>query len=77
MLTGPEGEPLTQLRRNLEADGIRLVRFGHDFGDATESAVVRALAGEIPVRGTLPIALSEAWPVGFGLQRPAASTQAR
>ena len=49
----------------------------YDFGDAAEAAVVRALAGEIPVRGTLPVALSEAWPVGFGLQRPAASTQAR
>ncbi len=49
----------------------------YDFGDAAELAVVRALAGEIPVRGTLPVALSDAWPVGFGLQRPAASTQAR
>jgi beta-N-acetylhexosaminidase len=48
-----------------------------DFGDAAESAVARALAGEIPVQGTLPVSLSDAWPVGFGVTRPAASTHAR
>ena len=49
----------------------------YDLGDYAEAAIARVLAGEIPVRGTLPVALSETWPVGFGLQRPAATTQAR
>jgi beta-N-acetylhexosaminidase len=49
----------------------------YDLGDYAEAAVVRALAGELPLRGTLPVALSEAWPVGFGLQRPAVATQGR
>jgi hypothetical protein len=39
--------------------------------------VVRALAGESAVRGTLPVGLSDSWPVGFGLQRLAPMTQAR
>jgi beta-N-acetylhexosaminidase len=49
----------------------------YDFGDYAETAVVRALAGELPVRGTLPIAIAEQWPVGFGLQRQPAVTQPR
>ena len=49
----------------------------YDFGDYTETAVARALAGELPVRGTLPIAIAEQWPVGFGLQRVPALTQPR
>jgi beta-N-acetylhexosaminidase len=49
----------------------------YDFGDAAEAAVVRALAGETALHGTLPVALSETWPVGFGLQRPLIATQAR
>jgi beta-N-acetylhexosaminidase len=49
----------------------------YDFGDAAEAAVVRALAGESALRGTLPVALSESWPVGFGLTRPPVATQAR
>ena len=43
----------------------------YDFGDCAEAAVVRALAGESALRGTLPVALSETWPVGFGLTAPA------
>jgi beta-N-acetylhexosaminidase len=49
----------------------------YDFGDYTETAVARALAGELPVRGTLPIAIAEQWPVGFGLQRLPVGTQPR
>ncbi|MGD9902633.1 MAG: glycoside hydrolase family 3 protein [Vicinamibacterales bacterium] len=49
----------------------------YDFGDYAESAVVRALAGEIPVTGTLPVALSDQWPVGHGLQRPVVVSPAR
>ena len=38
----------------------------YDFGDAAETAAVRALAGEIPVVGTLPVGLSDQLPVGIG-----------
>ena len=53
------------------------VMLTYDFGDAAEAAVVRALAGENAVRGTLPVGLSGTWPVGFGLQRLAPTTQPR
>ena len=46
----------------------------YDFGDAAETAAVRALAGEIPVVGTLPVGLSDQLPVGTGLRRPGAGT---
>jgi len=59
------------------APTLPTVLLTYDFGDHAEAAAVRALAGEIPVRGRLPVALSEQWPVGFGQQRPAAVTQAR
>jgi beta-N-acetylhexosaminidase len=59
------------------APALPAVLLTYDFGDHTEAAVVRALAGEIPLGGRLPVALSEQWPVGFGQQRPAAVTQAR
>jgi beta-N-acetylhexosaminidase len=49
----------------------------YDFGDYAETAVAGVLAGELPVRGTLPIAIAEQWPVGFGLQRLPAATQPR
>ena len=46
----------------------------YDFGDEPELAVVRALAGETTVRGTLPIALPGLFTVGHGLTRPASAT---
>jgi beta-N-acetylhexosaminidase len=39
----------------------------YDFGDLAEASAVRALAGEIPVRGKLPIAIPEIAAVGEGL----------
>ena len=36
----------------------------YDFGDLAEASAVRALAGEIPVRGKLPIAIPEIAAVG-------------
>lgn len=59
------------------APNLPAVMLTYDFGDYAELAVARALAGEIPLRGTLPVALSEQWPVGFGLPRPAAVSPAR
>lgn len=41
----------------------------YEFSDATERAAVRAIAGEIPVGGKLPIALPGMFPIGHGLVR--------
>ena len=38
-------------------------------GDATEMAAVKAITGEIPFRGKLPISLPGLYPVGHGLTR--------
>ena len=41
----------------------------YDFYDLAEASAARAVAGEIPIRGRLPIALGDAFPVGHGLNR--------
>jgi beta-N-acetylhexosaminidase len=41
----------------------------YDFYDMPEAAAVRAIAGESPIHGRLPITLSPAMPIGFGLDR--------
>jgi len=41
----------------------------YDVSDLAESSAVRALAGEVPIGGRLPIALGGAFPVGHGLTR--------
>jgi beta-glucosidase-like glycosyl hydrolase len=43
----------------------------YDLSDIAEESAVRALAGEIPIGGKLPIALPGMFPVGHGLTRPA------
>lgn len=43
----------------------------YDFSDAAERSAVRALAGEIPIGGRLPIALPGLFPLGHGLTRVA------
>ena len=42
----------------------------YDFYDATERAAVRAIAGEAPIGGRLPITLSPQFKAGHGLDRP-------
>src|SRR5690606_7807045 len=42
----------------------------YDFSDLAEESAVRALAGEIPIGGRLPIELPGLFPVGHGLTRP-------
>ena len=42
----------------------------YDFYDRAEASAVRALAGEAPIGGKLPIALPGLFDVGFGLSRP-------
>lgn len=45
----------------------------YDFYDRPETSAVRAIAGEAPINGKLPIALPGAFPVGHGLERSAPS----
>jgi beta-N-acetylhexosaminidase len=45
------------------------VMLTYDFYDLPELAAVRAIAGEAPISGRLPITLSAALPVGRGLDR--------
>ena len=41
----------------------------YDFYDRSERNAVRALAGETPIRGRLPVALPGMFPLGHGLER--------
>ena len=43
----------------------------YDFSDEAEQSVVKAIAGEIPIAGKLPVALPGLFPLGHGLTRPA------
>jgi len=47
------------------------VLLGYEFSDFTERAAVKALAGEIPIGGRLPIQLPGMFPIGHGLARAA------
>jgi beta-N-acetylhexosaminidase len=46
------------------------VMLTYDFYDLAEASAVRAIAGESPIGGRLPIALPGMFPVGHGLERP-------
>ena len=56
-----------------EAAALPTVLVTYDLGDYAEAAAVRALAGEIPIQGRLPVSLGEGAGVGFGLTRAAAA----
>ena len=47
------------------------VLLGYEFSDFTERSAVKALAGEIPIGGRLPIQLPGMFPIGHGLTRAA------
>ena len=49
----------------------------YDFYDMAEASTIRAIAGEAPIDGRLPIAMPGLFPVGHGLQRPPRSTAQR
>jgi beta-N-acetylhexosaminidase len=55
------------------ASALPTVLVTYDLGDYAEAAAVRALAGEIPIQGRLPVSLGEGAGVGFGLTRAAAA----
>lgn len=59
------------------ASSLPAVLVTYDFGDYAERAAVRALAGEIPIQGHLPVMLGEGLGVGFGLTRPGPASSAR
>jgi beta-glucosidase-like glycosyl hydrolase len=44
----------------------------YDFSDYAEETAVKAIAGEIPIVGKLPIALPGLFPIGHGIQRNSA-----
>ena len=46
----------------------------YDFSDYAEQSAVKAIAGEIPIGGKLPISLPGLFPVGHGLLRTALAT---
>jgi beta-N-acetylhexosaminidase len=48
----------------------------YDFSDYAEVSAVKALAGEIPINGKLPIALPGLFPIGHGIQRPSTRSAA-
>jgi beta-N-acetylhexosaminidase len=49
----------------------------YDFYDLAESSAIRALAGEAPIGGRLPITLPDLFPVGYGLVRDGSRQGAR
>jgi beta-N-acetylhexosaminidase len=49
----------------------------YDFYDLAEASAVRAIAGDAPIGGRLPIALPGLFPVGHGLDRPGAGSAGR
>lgn len=53
----------------LAVPALPAMLFTFDFSDAAERAAARALAGEIPITGTLPVSLPGTFPLGHGLTR--------
>ena len=49
----------------------------YDFSDYAETSMVRALAGEMPISGKLPITLPGLFPLGHGLERREVNTAAK
>jgi len=59
------GNPYTAMGMP-EAPAVMLT---YDFSDGAERAAIKALAGEIPIGGKLPISLPGLFPLGHGLTR--------
>ena len=63
------GNPYTAMGMP-EAPAVMLT---YDFSDASERAAIKALAGEMPIGGKLPIAMPGMFPIGHGLRRGSAA----
>ncbi len=59
------------------ASSLPAVLVTYDFGDYAEAAAVKAIAGEIPILGRLPVVLGDGLGVGFGLIRAVATASGR
>jgi beta-N-acetylhexosaminidase len=59
----------------MSTPSLPTVLLTYDFSDVAEQSAVRAMAGEIPISGKLPIALPGMFPLGHGLTRAAIRTQ--
>jgi len=53
------------------APKVKAVLLAYEYGDAPESAAVRALCGEVPIGGKLPVTIPGLFPAGLGLERAA------
>jgi beta-N-acetylhexosaminidase len=53
------------------APKLPAILLAYDWGDAPEAAVVRALCGEAPIGGKLPVTIPGLFPAGHGLERAA------
>jgi beta-glucosidase-like glycosyl hydrolase len=53
------------------APKLPAVLLTYEFGDAPEAAAVRALCGEAPIGGKLPVTIPGLFPAGHGLERAA------
>jgi beta-N-acetylhexosaminidase len=53
------------------APKVPAVLLTYEFGDAPEAAAVRALCGEAPIGGKLPVTIPGLFPAGHGLERAA------
>ncbi len=51
------------------APKVPAVLLTYEFGDAPEAAAVRALCGEAPIGGKLPVTIPGLFPAGHGLER--------
>ena len=61
------GSPYTALALR----SVPAILLTYDFYDRSERNAVRALAGETPIGGRLPVVLPEMYPLGHGLERAA------
>jgi beta-N-acetylhexosaminidase len=53
------------------APKVPAVLLTYEYGDAPEAAAVRALCGEAPIGGKLPVTIPGLFPAGHGLERTA------
>jgi beta-N-acetylhexosaminidase len=58
------------------APKVPAVLLAYEYGDAPEAAAVRALCGEAPIGGKLPVTIPGLFPAGHGLERTAVAAGA-